>query len=121
MEEIDIQHFKSKLSKEITLLEKELSSVGRINPSNKKDWEATPVDLNIPQSDRNDRADSIEEFEERSAVQVELENRLNNIKEALQKIEDGKYGICEIDGGQIEVGRLEANPAAKTCKIHINQ
>lgn len=119
--EIDIKHFKGKLEEEEALLEKELLSVGRINPTNPKDWEATPVDLNIPQSDRNDRADAIEEFEERSAVEVELENRLNNIKKALKKIEDDNYGVCEIGGEQIETDRLEANPSSKTCKAHINE
>jgi len=119
--EIDIKHFKEKLEGEKALLEKELSSVGRINPSNKQDWEATPVDLNIPQSDRNDRADAIEEFEERSAVEVELENRLNNIKKALTKIEKGGYGVCEVGGEQIEKERLEANPSSRTCMSHINE
>jgi len=118
---IDLKYFKGKLEGEKILLEKELSSVGRINPSNPEDWEPTPSKLNVQKADSNEMADRIEDFEEKSAVEVELENRLVNIKEALKKIEDGKYGICEVGGGQIEEARLEANPAAKTCMKHINE
>ena len=33
----------------------------------------------------------------------------------------GTYGSCEISGEAIEVERLEANPAARTCKAHIER
>jgi RNA polymerase-binding transcription factor DksA len=32
----------------------------------------------------------------------------------LKKIEDGTYGIDEVDGKPIPLERLEANPSAKT-------
>jgi len=118
---IDIKHFKEALLDEKTRLEDELSSVGRRNPSNPLDWEAKPDQLDILEADRNERADRIEEFEENSAVQVTLENRLSDISRALKKIDDNKYGVCEIGGEEIELDRLNANPAARTCKAHINE
>jgi RNA polymerase-binding transcription factor DksA len=51
-----------------------------------------------------------------------LEVRYNEIKSALKKIEEsapGAYGLCEVGGEQIEEDRLEANPAARTCKAHM--
>ncbi len=95
-------------------LESELKTIGRINPSNKKDWQATPAKFEVEKSDRNEVADTIEEYEENSAILRELEIRLNQVKAALSRMEQGKYGIDEIDGGPIEKERLEANPAART-------
>jgi len=116
---IDIKYFKNKLEEEKNKLEEELGSVGRVNPDNPADWEPTPEKMDIMNADRNERADAMEEFEARSAVEVELENRLSNIKNALLKMENGKYGICEKCGKEIEQDRLEANPAAATCKEHL--
>ncbi len=37
-----------------------------------------------------------------------------------RRIEDGTYGVCTVSGEEIETERLEADPAAKTCKAHLN-
>jgi len=118
MAEINTQHFKEKLEEESAMLEKELQSVGRRNPANAADWEATPGDLDILRSDKNEVADNIEEFEERTGVLKELEIQYNEVRAALKRIEDGTYGICENKGEQIPVERLEAFPAARTCLPH---
>jgi RNA polymerase-binding transcription factor DksA len=115
----NVQHFKEKLEKELSNIESELASVGRVNPSNPSDWEATPPIMDIQRADPNEVADQIEEYEENTGILRELEIRLGEIKSALKKIEDGTYGICEVDGSPIEHGRLEANPAAKTCMKHM--
>ncbi len=75
--------------------------------------------MNIDSADSNEVADNIEEFEENTAVLKELEIRYNDIKDALDKIEKNKYGICEVSGEEIEEERLIANPAARTCKAHM--
>ena len=116
---IDIPGVKRKLQEEKILLEKELASVGRINPDNPEDWEATAEDLNIPQADANERADEIADFEERSAVEYELEERYNKVRGALERIEEHTYGVCTVCHKNIEEERLLANPAATTCKAHM--
>jgi RNA polymerase-binding transcription factor DksA len=117
----NIEHFKGLLLEEKKQLEQELGSVGRINPENPNDWEGTPGDTqDIDSEDENSLADKFEEFEERSAVETELEVRLNEIKAALERAEKETYGICRVCQGEIEDERLEANPAAETCKMHIN-
>jgi len=40
---------------------------------------------------------------------------LHEITEALQRIEEGTYGICEITGRGISKARLEARPWARYC------
>lgn len=118
--ELDIDYFKEKLEEELFLVEKELNNIGRKNPDNKNDWEAEPTLMNEDSADPNETADNIEEFEENTAVLKELEIKYNDIKDALKKIEEGKFGICEISGEPIEEDRLIANPAARTCKAHMS-
>jgi DnaK suppressor protein len=40
---------------------------------------------------------------------------LDKIQKALQKIEDGSFGICEECGEEIQVKRLEARPETTLC------
>ena len=41
--------------------------------------------------------------------------RLKEVDEALDRIENGTYGICEECGGPISLKRLEVRPVAKYC------
>jgi len=41
--------------------------------------------------------------------------RLQEVDEALDRIENGTYGICEECGGPISLRRLEVRPVAKYC------
>lgn len=119
---IDYEHFKQKLEAEKKQLEAELGKVGRINPDNPSEWEATPTlkDRDTSQADENTVADSIEEYEDNAAIVTTLEKRYNDIKSGLDKIKHGTYGICQICGKEIETDRLEANPSARTCKEHVD-
>lgn len=120
--DVDIEAFKTRLEEEKVHLEKELKRIGRINPSNPADWEAkAPLENIEDHADPNVVADRIEAYEENSAALKELEIRFNNINLALNKIEKNTYGICEISGKEIELDRLEANPAARTCKEHLGE
>jgi DnaK suppressor protein len=40
---------------------------------------------------------------------------ISKIKEALKRIEDGTYGVCELCGEDISVKRLEARPVTTCC------
>jgi RNA polymerase-binding transcription factor DksA len=111
---------KTKLEEEKRLIEGELSGLGRID-KNTDEWEAVPEEQTAPEADENDLADRSEDFEERSSTMAALETRLEDINNALNAIEDGTYGICEICGKKIEEDRLEVNPAAHTCKECMNK
>jgi RNA polymerase-binding transcription factor DksA len=115
-----LAHFKERLLAEKELLEKELQTVGTQDPSNPADWIPRPPSDEEMGADDNDNADIMEEMGERNAVLGNLEGRLNQVNLALEKIANGNFGICEVTGEAIEIERLEANPAARTCKKHIN-
>lgn len=116
---IDYDHFKKKLEEEKKTLEKELEQVGRKNPDNPSDWEAVPGTRDISQADENTVADAIESYEDNNAIVNTLETRYKDIKSGLDKIAKGVYGTCQVCGKEIEIDRLEANPAARTCKEHM--
>ena len=120
MNKKDLLHFKEKLEKEKVLLEEELSTISQPNPDNPNDWQATATDIEVDGADENEVADKMEELEEHKAILGQLEPQLNEVKAALQRIEDGKYGICEVSGEPIEKERLEANPSARTSMKHMN-
>jgi len=123
MNDAKISEFKNRLEKELAVVEKELKNVGVQNPANPNDWEAKETELDVmsPAADENEAADAQEEYTSNRAINDALEVRFNNVKRALEKIEDGTFGICEIGHEQIEEDRLEANPAARTCVTHMGQ
>lgn len=114
------QRFKYALEKERENIENQLKTIGRKNPINSADWEAVGPDMNRDRADETEVADNIEQYQNNSAVVENLEKQLNEVKNALQRIDNGTYGICEVSGEMIEEDRLEANPSARTCKIHMN-
>jgi len=118
---MDIKTAKEKLETELSVLTKELETIGRKNPANRADWEATGGELDSMPADQNEVADTIEEYETNTAILKQLETRFNNVKDALKRIEDGTYGKCRICGKEIEKDRLEANPAAETCTEHMGE
>ena len=110
--------YKKALETELAKVVTELQSVGRINPNNPNDWEATPKAFQADNADRLEVADSLEDYEENSAILKVLEIRYNEIKKALTKITADTFGVCEVGGEPIDPRRLEANPAATTCIEH---
>lgn len=112
--------YKEQLLEEKKTLEAQLGEVGTQNPKNPDDWQGVPDDTGKEQADSTDVADNMEEFETNTAIVAELETRLLNVNNALDRIEKGTFGACKSCGNQIEEDRLTANPAADTCKEHMN-
>ena len=117
----DVNTYKVALEEEKEKLTGELESIGQRNPSNPADWEATQGDAPSGGADRNEGADGLEQYEEHAAILKELETRFNHVELALKKLDEGGFGICEIGKEEIEEDRLDANPAARTCKLHMNE
>jgi DnaK suppressor protein len=64
-----------------------------------------PTDRASMESDRN--------FELR--IRDRERKLINKIRKALEKIEDGSFGLCEVCGEPIEFKRLEARPVTTLC------
>ena len=120
LNEPQIASFRKTLEAERNLLESELKKLGVRNPSNPSDWMPAKQSGDEFGADRNDNADIFEDMEGANASIHELEGRLNQVVIALEKIDNGNFGLCEVSGEDIEMDRLNANPAARTCKTHMN-
>lgn len=108
------------LEEERAMLEDELKNIARKNPKNSADWQAKPDDTSEIEF-REDVAERLEELEDREATTVPLEQRLNEVNHALDRLNQDAYGTCLICGEKIEDDRLNANPAATTCKAHLGK
>jgi DnaK suppressor protein len=116
---MNTEPYKLRLEEEKATLEAELATVGRRNPANPADWEARPSDTG-QEADPNDQADLMESYSENNAILTDLEARYNSVTAALARIAEGTYGTCAVSGETIEEDRLNADPAATTCKAHLN-
>ena len=117
---LDKKKIKEKLEKERDDLLLQMKDMGRLNTET-DEWETTPEELDFPESDENDKADRFEDFEARSLVMRTLEPRLNNILKALKGLNKESFGKCVVCKKDIEMTRLEVNPAAQTCKKHLEE
>lgn len=113
----NLQQFRETLLRERETLEKQLEARGHAG-SVSGDWVAEAPEIDTAEFDYTVAADRIAEFETNVEISAELELRLLDVVNALAKIEDGTYGICEVSGEPIEEARLHANPAARTCIEH---
>ena len=64
------------------------------------------------ETDSGDMSQSIFDREMDASVGEQIERRLKQVERALEKIEEGTYGICDDTGEEIPRGRLEAIPEA---------
>lgn len=62
--------------------------------------------------DSGDRSQSLFTREVDATIEEQVERRLEVVERALQKIEEGTYGLSEESGEPIPRGRLEAVPEA---------
>ena len=99
-----LEYFRGILQEEMRVL---LDEAGRTVS------EMTSDTTNFP--DPNDRAtqESDRNFELR--IRDRERKLINKIKEALARIDDGSFGICEICDEEISEARLKARPVTTLC------
>jgi RNA polymerase-binding transcription factor DksA len=114
----DTTIYQEKLTDEKAALEQELNTVAKRDPQNHESWEAVQTEI-TPEADPNDQATQLDEYQENRAIVDVLNARYQEVSAALTRIEEGTYGTCEEGSEQIEEDRLGADPAARTCKEHM--
>lgn len=112
-----IEELRTTLEEELATLEEDLASHGRARGDD-GDWEGSANEDERMEADPIDAADNIEELVTNVPLVEELEDRYDEVEEALERMDHGLYGICEACGEPIPVERLKANPAAATCIKH---
>jgi RNA polymerase-binding transcription factor DksA len=73
-----------------------------------------------PDFDENfaDSAQVAAEVGENQALAANLRDQLVEVEAAVERIQAGTYGTCEVCGGPIGEPRLEAMPSARFCIAH---
>lgn len=105
------KEFKTKLEEEKTKLETNLGKIAR--PTGVLgDYETQFDELG---TDKEDNATEMEEYSDNLAVETSLEGQLKDINDALEKMKNGTYGICENCKEEIDTERLKVYPEAKAC------
>lgn len=74
------------------------------------------IDFGDTPGNDNEEADESEEFQNKMGTVESLEDMVETINGALQRIEDGSYGICIRCEKEISGEMLEANPESALCK-----
>jgi len=97
---------KMKLEEELDTVIQELADLGH-------------EDIDATATEADELADRMEESEEHSSETATLLARKKEIIAAAARMAAGTYGFCEECGEKVEEDRLEANPAAATCKMHM--
>ncbi|MBN2468004.1 MAG: RNA polymerase-binding protein DksA [Deltaproteobacteria bacterium] len=104
MTKAKLQYFKKLLQQQLDDLLFEVDGTVK-DMSGKEDLFPDPVDRASLESDRNFVL-RIRDRERKLIVKI---------KEALQRIEDGSFGICESCGEEISEKRLEVRPVTTFC------
>ncbi|HYY45024.1 MAG TPA: TraR/DksA C4-type zinc finger protein [Actinomycetota bacterium] len=71
----------------------------------------------LSSQDQHPAEQATETFEREKDLSVlnQIENDLEDVEDALRRIEEGTYGKCEVCGRPIDEARLEARPQARLC------
>jgi RNA polymerase-binding transcription factor DksA len=64
------------------------------------------------------RAKAMRQQEEQASLHEETARRLAAVDRALDRIDDGTYGTCEVCGADISEERLDALPMTARCREH---
>lgn len=107
----DLQELKKALLEEKKRIEEELSRIAK-PITNKGDYETSFSEIG---TDEDDNASEVEEYTGNLAVENSLEKQLHEANLALERIQNGTYGICVNCQKEIPLERLKAYPAASTC------
>lgn len=114
MDRDEIIKLKEDLLKEKEMITSELERFTTKNPVVKDDYDAV-----FPKSDQSDTLDeqahNVTEYEQERSVEQNLELRLREINETLDKINSNAFGVCNKCQSPIEENRLKAMPVAKFC------
>ena len=104
MKESDLEYFKTLLSTQLMELQDRIDYFD-IKKMNTDETYQDILDAAFADTDKN------------MLLRIrERESRLiSKIKKALDRIEDGSYGICEQCGEEIPVNRLKARPVTTQC------
>ena len=108
----NLEELKRMLLKEKEELEEDLDRIAHPIDKKEGDYKTSFEDIGV---DKDDNATEVDQYTQNLAIKNSLEERLQNILDALEKMKKGTYGICEKCHQEIPLERLKVNPSARVC------
>lgn len=118
--QVELEELRTLLEVDKENLEEELAAHGRVQ-TDSGDWQGSSSGYEGTESDPNDVADQIEELATNVPLVEELEDRHQDVADAIEKMDEGVYGICEVCNEPIPLDRLRALPSARTDIEHAEE
>ena len=112
MDAKELRQWRDKLQAESDRIRVELEALKEITASTARE---SSGDLSSYASHMADQGTDTMEREKAFLFASQKRKRLEELATALQRIEAGSFGFCEVCGGAIPPRRLEAMPGATTC------
>ena len=113
IEEEMVNQFKDELLKKKSRLEQELSGFAdETNREGKGDFDSKWPEYGTAEEDN---ALEVADYSDRVGLEFALETDLRQVNNALERMDQGKYGICEFCGQEIPEARLKVYPEATAC------
>lgn len=106
----DFETFKQMLMEEKNKLDKEIKKIA--TPSEGGGYEVRYEELG---SDSDENATEVDKYSSDLALEGSLERQLKDVNDALERVKEGTYGACNKCDKEINIERLRAYPAARTC------
>ena len=104
------ENFIAKQKERLQSLRDELLRIMRVAEEDERT--RTEQDADFTEHDAGDMSRDIFDREVDATIVEQVEQRLGIVERALQKIEEGTYGLSDVSGEPIPRGRLEAVPEA---------
>lgn len=112
MDKKTLKEFKERLAKEKASLMKQLELIQRKPIGSQEESKADFPDY----GDKEDEnAAEVATFADNISIESDLRDNLKNVEHALRHIQEGKFGLCEKCGKEINVERLKIFPSATIC------
>ncbi len=107
-----VKEMEDQLKAEKDRLESELEEISTKNPKASGDFMADFPNI----GDKEDEnAEEVATYSTNLTLERTLESSLRDVDKALERIDNGTYGICKYCNKEIAEKRLRARPASSSC------
>lgn len=113
MSNIDKNHFKDLLTRQLKEIDRTVRNMKENNTAEQDKY--SPSELSNYDNHPAELGSELYQVEMNTALKVHEEHLLKDIKDALKRIEDDKFGTCAFCGKDIGPERLEAIPYTRLC------
>ena len=112
MNEDFLKKIEAKLKEEEARLLLELKKFTQEDKHDKEECQATWPEM----GDKDDEnIAEVAMYSDMLSLEKNLEKRVRDVRDALERIKKGKYGVCKYCKREIQEKRLEARPVSSAC------